>query len=90
MGKTCAVSVCSGSWQIRNMKNISHNIKYAGKKTDICNHFCKNKPCNTKFYHWFTTIDGEFIKTMCEKCALREAWGYNYKSNKHYKKWVSG
>ncbi len=25
---------------------------------------------------------------MCEKCALREAWGYNYKQNPKYKKWL--
>ena len=33
-------------------------------------------------------LDKEFIKEMCEVCALREAWGYNYKQNKHYKKWI--
>ena len=25
---------------------------------------------------------------MCEKCALREKWGYNYKQQKGYKRWV--
>ena len=89
MGKTYARSVCFILWRNRNMKNIGYNIKYVGKKLAICNHFCKNKPRNTKFYHWFTHIDGEFIKEMCEKCALREAWGYNYKSNKHYKQWIT-
>ena len=30
----------------------------------------------------------KFMKAMCEKCALREIWGYNYKQQKGYKKWI--
>ena len=77
---------------MRNMKNpcdIKHNMKYAGKQTAICDHFCNKKVRNAKFYHWFANADGKFIKEMCEKCALREAWGYNYTSNKHYKTWIN-
>ena len=44
------------------------------------------KKCN--FYDWFTYLDGKFIKRMCEKCALREKWGYNYKQSKGYKRWA--
>ena len=44
------------------------------------------KKCN--FYDWFTYLDSKFIKRMCEKCALREKWGYNYKQQKGYKRWV--
>ena len=65
-------------------------MRYAGKKVAKCDHFCDKKVRNTKFYHWFTHLDGAFIKTMCISCALREAWGYNYKQQKGYKKWVSG
>ena len=88
MGRTCVGNVCFGSWQPGNMKNISHNMRYAGEKTAICDHYCAKLMRKTKFYHWFGVLDDRFIKTMCITCALREAWGYNYKTNKHYKKWL--
>ena len=75
-------------WEGRIVKHINDNMRYAGKKTDICDHFCKKKPKQTEFFHWFSFFDNEYIKMMCMTCALREVWGYNYKSNKHYKKWV--
>ena len=70
------------------MKDISNSMKFSGKKLMICNHFCNNKPRNTKFYRWFSYLDNKFIKEICEKCALRESWGYNYKQTKHYKRWI--
>ena len=70
------------------MNNINNTMRYAGKKLAICDHFCRKKPKNTEFYHWFSFLENVFIKTMCEKCALREAWGYNYKQTKNYKKWI--
>ena len=69
-------------------KNIADNMECIGKKLQICNHFCYNKPRNTVFYRWSSYLDREFIKDMCQTCALREVWGYNYKQNKHYKKWI--
>ena len=71
------------------MKNISYNMKYAGKKTALCDHYCKKKVRNTGFFHWFTSLEGKLIKTMCMACALREIWGYNYKQNKNYKRWIN-
>ena len=71
-------------------KDMRHNMKYAGKQIAICDHFCNKQARNAKFYHWFTYLDAEFIKTMCETCALRETWGYNYKQQKGYKRWVAG
>ena len=71
------------------MNDISRNMKYVGKKTAICNHFCKNKPRNTKFYAWYTFFDSEFIKEMCQTCAFREVWGSSYKQGKNYKKWIA-
>ena len=70
------------------MKNISHNIKYVGKKLAVCDHFCNKRVRNTKFYDWHDYFDASFIKTMCEICALRETWGYNYKQQHGYKKWI--
>ena len=70
------------------MKDISNSMKFSGKKLMICNHFCNNKPRNTKFYRWLTYLEKEFIKEMCENCALRETWGYNYKQQKKYKRWI--
>ncbi len=69
-------------------KDITSYMKFVGKKMCVCNHFCNNKVRNTKFYHWFTFLTNEFIKEMCETCALREIWGYNYKQSKGYKRWV--
>tara|TARA_Y100000310_G_scaffold236100_1_gene239260 strand:- start:316 stop:534 length:219 start_codon:yes stop_codon:yes gene_type:complete len=69
-------------------KDMRHNMKYAGKMTAECDHFCSKRVCNAKFYHWFSYLDKEFIKTMCEKCALREMWGYNYKQQRGYKRWI--
>ncbi len=63
---------------------------YAGKKTAICNHYCQKRARKTEFFDWFSSLGGEFIKTICITCAFREIWGYNYKSNKHFKKWVAG
>ena len=83
-------SACLHSWQNRSMKDISNNMRYAGKRTAICNHFCSKRVRNAKFYDWFTYLEGEFVRTMCEACALREKWGYHYKSNKNYQKWIAG
>ena len=87
-----AIGVCLTSWWSRKdgkeMKNISYNMLYVGKKLDICNHYCNKRAKKTDFFDWFTALDNKFIKTMCIACALREAWGYSYKQNKHYKKWV--
>tara|TARA_Y100000310_G_scaffold161795_1_gene161710 strand:+ start:343 stop:561 length:219 start_codon:yes stop_codon:yes gene_type:complete len=72
------------------MEHISATMRYAGKKLALCDHFCAKRMRNTQFFHWFALLDKRFIKTMCITCALREAWGYAYKSNKHYKKWIAG
>lgn len=69
-------------------KDISRNMKYAGKQTAQCDHFCNKRFRNTKFYHWFSYLNMEFIKKMCEKCALREVWGYHYKQQRGYKRWA--
>ena len=70
------------------MKDISHNMRYAGKELAICDHFCNKQARNTKFYHWFSHLEDKLLKTMCESCALREVWGYKYRQNKNYKKWI--
>tara|TARA_R100001594_G_scaffold148865_1_gene205136 strand:+ start:3471 stop:3677 length:207 start_codon:yes stop_codon:yes gene_type:complete len=65
-------------------------MKYVGKKIGICDHFCNKKTKKTDFYKWFSYLDNEFIKEMCESCALREKWGYNYKQTKGFKSWAFG
>tara|TARA_Y100000296_G_scaffold56248_1_gene64536 strand:+ start:2732 stop:2959 length:228 start_codon:yes stop_codon:yes gene_type:complete len=70
------------------MNNIGNNMIFKGNVLGVCNHYCKNKPYKGNFYNWFSYLDHEFIKTMCEKCALRETWGYNYKQRTKYKKWL--
>ena len=69
------------------VKDIAYNIRWADYKLDICNHYCKNKPRKCNFYNWHTYLDNKFIKQMCENCALREMWGYNYKQRKGFQKW---
>ena len=69
-------------------KDISSTMKYVGRKIATCGHYCEKKPRNTDFYSWYSYLDGKFIRLMCEKCALREAWGYNYKQTKNYKNWI--
>ena len=69
-------------------KNIANNIKFTDYKLGICNHYCNNKPKKTNFYNWYSYIDGEFIKVMCESCAIRERWGYHHKQRKGYKAWA--
>ena len=71
------------------VKDIAYNIKWADYKLDICNHYCSNKPKKGNFYDWYGYLDNRFIKRMCEACALRERWGYNYKQRKAYKIWSS-
>ena len=68
------------------MKNISNRMIFAGNKIDRCDHYCKNKVKKCNFYDWYSYLDHKFIKRMCEKCALRERWGYRYKSQKGYKR----
>jgi len=72
---------------MKSVKDISFSIKYKNYTTSICNHYCNNKTKKCNFYDWFTYLDNKFIKSMCETCALREAWGYNYKQKKGYKLW---
>ena len=69
-------------------KDIAQNMLFVGKKIQICNHFCDRKPRQTTFYKWYSYLDHKFLKEMCEPCALRESWGYNYKQTKNYKKWI--
>ena len=54
----------------------------------ICDHYCNKKPKKCNFYDWYSYLGNEFIKTICEKCALRKRWGYNYKQSKYYKIWA--
>lgn len=86
--------VCLPSWQNKNakrmrpVKDIATNIKFNDYVVGICNHYCNKKPGKGNFYDWHSYLDGSFIKTMCQGCALRERWGYNYKQTKAYKAWA--
>ena len=71
------------------VRDIANNMKFGDYCLAICNHYCHKRTVKTDFFDWLTYFDGKFIKTMCVSCALREAWGYSYKQNKHYKKWIN-
>ena len=89
MDRRCARNVCVHFlWKMKPVRDIANNIKHFDYMLGVCNHYCRNKPKRTNFYDWFGYLDGRFIKRMCEKCALRERWGYNFKQQKGYKRWV--
>ena len=73
---------------MRAVRDIATNIKHREYMVGICDHYCNKKPKKCNFYDWYSYLDDEFIKTMCEQCALRERWGYNYKQSKGYKIWA--
>ena len=70
------------------MKDVASNMKFGDYGTMICNHYCNNKPKKCNFYDWYSYLEDKFIKRMCEQCALRERWGYNYKRSRGYNAWV--
>ena len=74
--------------RVRSVKDIASNLKWGDYGMATCNHYCKNKVKKCNFYDWYSYLDHNFIKRMCEKCALREKWGHYYKSQKGYKKWL--
>ncbi len=74
---------------MRTVENIAKNMRFNDHCVDVCNHYCDKKPKKCNFYDWFTYLDDKFIKKMCEQCALREIWGYNYKQRKGYKNWAT-
>tara|TARA_R100000808_G_scaffold25031_1_gene60647 strand:- start:4995 stop:5147 length:153 start_codon:yes stop_codon:yes gene_type:complete len=39
------------------------------------------------FYDWTSIITKEHIGIICQKCAIREAFGTKYKKDKDYIKW---
>ena len=73
---------------MKTIKDIATNMKWADYGLGICNHYCNKKPKKCNFYSWYSYLDRKFIKRMCEKCAFREVWGYNYKQQKGYKRWI--
>ena len=83
-----ARNVCVYLYKMKPVRDIAKNIRHFDYTVGVCNHYCKNKPIKTNFYDWFTYLDDKFIKRMCEKCAIRERWGYKHSQNKGYKKWV--
>ena len=72
---------------MKPVKDIAKNIKHVDYMVAVCNHFCKNEPRKRNFYDWYSYLDNEFIKRMCEQCALREMWGYHFRQKDGYKKW---
>lgn len=64
---------------------------YAGRLTTKCK-LCGTGKENAPFYQWISILrdeDGNFpeIGIICQRCAIREAFGTQYKTNKRYIKW---
>ena len=62
-------------------------MRYVGKKNLQCE-CCGAHKYNAPFYDWYSILDGRFLCTICQKCAVRELFGSNYKANKRYKRWI--
>ena len=48
---------------------------------------CGTYKMHAPFYDWTSIITKEHIGIICQKCAIREAFGTKYKKDKDYIKW---
>lgn len=65
------------------MKNM-RSIGRATLKCNCCGVYKYNAPC----YKWYSVFDDRYLGTICQKCAIREMFGSNYRNNARYKKWI--
>ena len=64
-----------------------NTMRYAGKKDLKCS-CCGAYKYNAPSFEWFSIITDDFLGTICKKCAVREAFGSNYRNNKRYLRWI--
>ena len=62
-------------------------MKYVGKKNLKCDS-CGAYKYNAPIFEWYSLFDDRFLGTICQKCAVREKFGSNYKNNNRYKRWI--
>ena len=62
-------------------------MRYVGKKNLQCD-CCGAHKYNAPAFDWDSMFDGRFLGTICQKCAIRELFGTNYRNNNRYKEWI--
>ena len=62
-------------------------MRYIGRKNLQCK-CCKAYKYNAPAFDWYSMLDNDFIGTICQKCAVRELFGSNYRNSKRYKEWI--
>ena len=48
---------------------------------------CGTQKMRAPFYDWTSVITKEHLGVICQKCAIREAFGTKYKKDKKYLEW---
>ena len=48
---------------------------------------CGTQKMRAPFYDWTSVITKEHLWVICQKCAIREAFGTKYKKDKKYLEW---
>ena len=61
-------------------------MKFIGRKSIKCN-CCGGYKYNAPTFEWYSLFDDRLLGTICQKCAVRETFGSNYKNSKRYKEW---
>ena len=64
---------------------MSNPTIFAKKDSRACE-MCGDYKMKATFYKWEAFLTGD-SKIICNKCAMREYFGTNYKQNKRYIKW---
>ena len=66
---------------------LMNTMRFAGKKDFRCE-CCGAYKYNAPNFEWYSLFDDRFLGIVCQKCAVREMFGSNYKNNKRYKRWI--
>jgi len=48
---------------------------------------CTDYKYNAPMYLWIGLVSNKELGSVCEKCAITEAFGSNYRNNKKYQQW---
>ena len=65
---------------------MSNRMKFVCKDSFKCE-CCKSYKMSGEKYQW-TLLMTKAKLLICKKCAIREAFGTNYKKNKGYIRWM--
>ena len=60
-------------------------IEFLSKATFKCD-CCGDYKMNGNKFKWTSIVTKEYLCDVCQKCAIREQFGTNYKKNQRYHK----